>query len=89
MFFRLFRYQRKPIPAIIKYGAANKYRIPKFRLDASIVSEPLLTFVSRVARHMAHWANPERLVINKTNMVNKVIFRLFIITIVVNNMDLS
>ena len=61
--------------------------IPKFKLDASVVSEPLLTLVSRVALHIAHWAKLIMLEVNKSKIDISDILRLFIITILINNTD--
>ena len=53
----------------IKYGAANKYKIPVFK-PVAILLLPLDTVLSTVVLHMAHWAKVSILLKQVKTIVN-------------------
>ena len=66
-FSLLFLYQRKTNRPTKIYGVKKRYKIPVFRPAAKFVESPLLTLLTNVVRHIAHWAN----VITVENVKNK------------------
>lgn len=61
--------------------------MPKLRFADKTVSDPLLTLVSSVARHMAHCAKVEVCDDNHKNPIIIMLLTFGISAIIINNMD--
>ena len=71
----LERHHINPTTTTIKYGAANKYKIPVFNPVAMLLL-PFETVLSTVVLHMAHCAKVSILLKQVKTIVNKVIWNI-------------